>query len=160
VDSTRREHELERLVSDCAGFGLSVAPKLWYEHLFAFFLKDWFKHSNDDKCLLIKKDMLVILYVDNGGIAKASKQDVDDLIKRLTSTKFNVTREGHFSEFLEIKFVKDPVASTITPSEKGLINKITEATSMIDCNPNWTPANQLCLGSDPDGAPSADHWQP
>jgi hypothetical protein len=43
-------------------YGLSVAPQLWYEHLFVFILEDGFKQSNDDKCLLIKKDMLVILH--------------------------------------------------------------------------------------------------
>lgn len=62
--------------------------------------------------------MRVILYVDDGGIAAASKQDVDDLIKRLTDAKFKLTREGSFSELLGIKFVKDPIANTITLSLK------------------------------------------
>jgi hypothetical protein len=139
-------------------YGLSIAPKLWYEHLFAFFLDDGFKQSDDDKCLLFKKDMLVILYVDDGGITAARKQDVDDLIQRLVNAKFKLTREGTFSEFLGIKFVKDPVAKTVTLSQKGLINKIIEATGMMDCNPNWTPATQLCLGSDPEGAPMVEEW--
>jgi hypothetical protein len=99
--------------------GLSVPPKLWYEHLFAFFIKDGFKQSEDDKCLLFKKDMLVILYVDDGGIAAVRKQDIADLIQQLTDANFKLTRQGSFSKFLGIKFVKDTVANTITHSQKG-----------------------------------------
>ena len=29
---------------------------------------------------------------------------------------------------------------------------------MEDCNPNWTPASQLALGIDPDGAPMSETW--
>jgi hypothetical protein len=140
-------------------YGLSVAPKLWYEHLFAFFIKDGFKQSEDDKCLLFKKDMLVIVHVDDGGIAAVRKQDVDNLIQRLTDATFKLTRESSFSEFLGIKFVKDAVANTITRTQKGLINKIIEATGMMDCNPTWTPATQTCLGSDPEGAPMVETWR-
>jgi hypothetical protein len=54
--------------------------------------------------------------------------------------------------------VKDTVANTITHSQKGWINKIIEATGMTDCNPNWTPATPVCLGSDPEGAPMVENW--
>jgi hypothetical protein len=57
---------------------------------------------------------------------------------------------------LGIKFVKDPVANTINLSQKGFINTIIETTGMIDCNAKWTPVTQLCLGSDPDGAPMVE----
>jgi hypothetical protein len=139
-------------------YGLSVAPKLWYEHLFAFFLADGFQQSEYDKCLLFKKDMLIIAYVDDSGIASVRKSDVDDLIKRLTDAGFKLTREGSFSEFLGIKFEKDSVANTITLTQKGLINKIIKVTGMVDCNPNWVPASQQCLGSDPDGEPMVEEW--
>ena len=43
-------------------------------------------------------------------------------------------------------------------TQKGLIKKILEATQMTDCNPNRTPASQLCLGSDPEGAPMKEAW--
>jgi hypothetical protein len=35
-------------------YGLSVAPKLWYEHLLRGLKKLGFKHSSYDKCLLIE----------------------------------------------------------------------------------------------------------
>lgn len=139
-------------------YGISVAPKLWYEHLFAFFINDGFKPCDEDKCLLIKREMLIILYVDDGGIAAKNKKDVDDLIQRLKDANFKLTREGSFSEFLGIKFEKDPVSKTITLTQQGLIKKIIEATGMTNCHPNWTPASPQCLGSDPDGAPMVESW--
>jgi hypothetical protein len=63
-----------------------------------------------------------------------------------------LTREGTFSElFLGIKFDKDKSADTITLTQQGLIQKIVDTTGMQDCNPNWIPASQMALGSDPDG---------
>ena len=79
--------------------------------------------------------------------------DIDKFVNRLTARGFELTREGSFSEFLGIKFTKDPVTKSVTMTQKGLIKKIIAATGMEDCNPNWTPTTQLALGKDPDGEP-------
>jgi hypothetical protein len=139
-------------------YGLSIAPKLWYEHLFAFFINDGFKQCDEDKCLLIKREMLIISYVDDCGISSRNKQDVDDLLDRLKQANFTLTREGSFSEFLGIKFEKDPVTKSISLTQQGLIKKIIEATGMTNCHPNWVPASPKCLGSDPEGAPMVEAW--
>jgi hypothetical protein len=139
-------------------YGLSIAPKLWYEHLFAFFISDGFKPCDEDKCLLIKADMLIICYVDDAGISCKNKKGVDALMERLQKANFKLTREGSFSEFLGIKFEKDPVSKTITLTQQGLIKKIIKATGMANCHPNWIPASPKCLGSDPDGAPMVESW--
>jgi hypothetical protein len=46
-------------------YGLSVAPKLWYGHLFKALRAVGFVDSKLDPCLLFKKDMMLVVYVDD-----------------------------------------------------------------------------------------------
>ncbi|KAI2492247.1 hypothetical protein MHU86_22311 [Fragilaria crotonensis] len=101
---------------------------------------------------------MIVLYVDDLGIAYSNKKDLDKLFQDLTDLGLEFTREGTFTDFLGIKFVKDEVANTVTLTQKGLIQKIIKATGLQDCNPNHTPAMQACLGIDPDGEPMDEFW--
>ena len=139
-------------------YGLSVAPKLWYEHLFTALKALGFTQSSIDPCLLYKSGIMLVCYVDDAGIAAASEELVDKLIADLVARGFELTREGSFTEFLGIKFTQDPVTKAIVLTQKGLIQKILQATDMVDCNPNWLPAAQVGLGSDPDGVPMRESW--
>jgi hypothetical protein len=139
-------------------YGLSVAPKLWYEHLFRALTEDGFVASKFDPCLLFKRDMMLVVYVDDVGISAKHKTDVDQMVGRLRKKGFELTREGTFSEFLGIKFEKNSDDGSINMTQKGLIAKIIEAAGMTDCNPNWTPASTTPIGSDPDGEPMSESW--
>ena len=139
-------------------YGLSIAPRLWFEHLLEAFLAQGFKQSAIDPCLLFKNTIMVVLYVDDVGIAYADESDLTTLLTKLEKRGLQFTEEGTFTDFLGIKFVKDPVKNTITLTQRGLIQKIIDATGMQDCNPNWTPATQLTLGIDPDGEPYDETW--
>jgi hypothetical protein len=139
-------------------YGLTVAPRLWYLHLFAALKEEGFKTSVIDPCLLYKKNMLIVCYVDDAGIAATSKELVDQLSDNLLARGFELTHEGSFSEYLGIKFTEDKASGTITLTQKGLINKVLQATEMLDCNPNWLPAAQVGLGMDPNGAPMCESW--
>jgi hypothetical protein len=85
-------------------YGLSVVPKLWYEHLFKALKEDGFIASKFDPCLLFKKDMMRVVYVDYVGISAKQQEDVDTMVERLRKKGFELIREGSFSEFLGIKF--------------------------------------------------------
>lgn len=139
-------------------YGLSVAPRLWYEHLFAALKDEGFIVSENDPCLLMKKDMLIVIYVDDAGICARNENDIDILIRNLTNRGFELTREGSFSECLGIKFVREDTNNTITATQPGLIQKIIKATGMEDCNPNYVPASNTALGIDPDGEPMEEEW--
>ena len=140
-------------------YGLSVAPRLWFEHVLKAFTSQGFKQSQNDPCFLYKSTIMVLLYVDDVGIAYANQSDLDTLLSNLTKQGLEFTKEqGTFTDFLGIKFVKDAVNNTVTLTQKGLIQKIIEATGMRDCNPNWTPAIQQTLGIDPDGEAMNEEW--
>ena len=101
---------------------------------------------------------MIVLYVDDLGIVYSNKKDLDKLLQNLTDLGLEFTYEGTFTDFLGIKFVKDEVNNTITMTQKGLIQKIINATGLQDCNPNYTPTHQACLGIDPDGEPIDESW--
>jgi hypothetical protein len=139
-------------------YGLTVAPRLWYEHLTAALHDLGLVPSKHDSCLLFKRDLMVIVYVDDVGLAAPNDKIIDDFVSELTKRGFILTREGTFSEFLGIKFEEDKQAGTITLTQKGLIKKVIAAAGMEDSNPNWTPASTKAFGIDPDGPPMTEKW--
>ena len=139
-------------------YGLSVAPRLWYQHLREALLDYGFKQCHNDPCLMYTATIMVVVYVDDLGIAYANANDLEGLFKKLEGRSLAFTREGSFTDFLGIKFTRDIKTGTLTLTQKGLINKILEAAQMTDCKPNWTPAPLSALGIDPDGTPMSETW--
>jgi hypothetical protein len=89
-------------------YGTKSAPRLWYQHLFRTLVDDLgFCQSDHDACLLTKKDMILVVFVDDAGIGSKRKEDADNLVQQLVDRGFELTREGKFLEFLGIKFDKD-----------------------------------------------------
>ena len=95
-------------------YGLTVAPRLWYEHILDALLKQGFKTCTIDPCLLYTSTMMIVLYVDDLGVAYSNQKDLDRLLKNLEDQGFSFTREGTFQDFLGIKFVRDESRNTIT----------------------------------------------
>ncbi|KAI2495282.1 hypothetical protein MHU86_19253 [Fragilaria crotonensis] len=136
-------------------YGLSVAPRLWYQHLSEALREEGFKACANDPCLLYK-DTMVVLYVDDLGIAYRDQNDLDKLFANLEAKGLTLlararllTRHQFYSRRYEWHADVDP---------EGLIQKIKEATGMSDSNYNWTPAAQAALGIDPDGSHDGEAW--
>ena len=134
-------------------YGLTVAPRLWFQHLLTALQDLGFTQSKQDQCLLYKKDCLVIVYVDDVGVAAPNPNLIDKFVTDLKQRGFELTKEGSFSEYLGIKFEENSEDGTITLTQKGLIKKILQATGMENCSPNRHPAAAAALGIDPDGPP-------
>jgi hypothetical protein len=64
-------------------YGLSIAPKLWHEHLFAALSDMGFTPSNHDKCVLYKANMLLVLNVDDASIAAPNSKIINEFISEL-----------------------------------------------------------------------------
>jgi hypothetical protein len=107
---------------------------------------------------MFKDNIMLIIYVDDVGVAAPSMKIIDEFIADLESRGFILTREGTFSEFLGIKFDEDKESGTITLTQKGLIKKVIAAAGLNDSNPNWTPASSKALGIDPDGPSMKENW--
>lgn len=131
-------------------YGSVLAPKRWYEYLRDTLLDMGLKQCPHDKCMFYKKDLLMVLYVDDAGIAAPKRSIIDDLVEDLRSRGFELDIEGDFNEYLGIK-IDELDHGTRVMTQKGLIQKVISYTGLQDCNPNWVPAVQKTLSSDPDG---------
>ena len=138
-------------------YGLTVAPRLWYQHLFRGLLKAGFTQSKHDPCMLYKTNMLIVVYVDDLGVAAPTSELIDELVEDLKSQGFSLTREGSFSEFLGIKFNRLDNGD-IECTQKGLIKKILTLAKMTDCHANFLPTATVPLGKHPDDAPFDEDW--
>jgi hypothetical protein len=104
------------------------------------------------------KDLMIVLYVDDAGIAVPTVELIDAFVDGLKAKGFKLTKEGSFSEFLGIKFEEDTLAGSITMTQMGLIKMIIATTKIENCNPNWVPAAKEALGIDPEGKPMEEDW--
>ena len=138
-------------------YGLAVAPRLWYEHLWNALKKQGLVQSSHDKCLLFRKDLIVICYVDDLGIQAPNKRIVDQLVKALIDDGLDLTVEGTFTEYLGIKYNKVD-SDTVKMSQEGLIQKIIDATGMNGCNPHPVPTTVEGLSSNEEGKPMQNSW--
>ena len=102
--------------------------------------------------------MIIFLYVDDCGVAAPNQKHIDDFVEWLNKAGFELTQDSEFGEYLRIKFNMNSQDNTITMTQPGLIQKVIEAAGLSDCNPNRTPAAQVCLGSDEDGPPMKEKW--
>ena len=64
-------------------YGLSSAPRLWYDHLVKALKEDGFTISTHDQCLLYKDNIIIFLWVDDCGVCAPHMKLIDDLILRL-----------------------------------------------------------------------------
>jgi hypothetical protein len=88
-----------------------------------------------------------------------SKTDLNNLFRNLEVKGFlNFTKEGSFTNFLGIKSKKHDVKGTLTLTQKVLIQKVKEATRMLESNYNWTPPSQVALKIEPNGPVIYETW--
>lgn len=138
-------------------YGATYSPKLWNNLCEETFVDMGFVQSKVDKCLYYKKNIFLILYVDDCGISYKNEEDLDEFITELQRRGFKLTKEGTFAEFLGIKYRTDEDGN-IHLSQEGLIKKILETTGLTHCKPNRTPGKKEPLGLDPDGPPMTESW--
>ena len=101
--------------------------------------------------------MLIVVYVDDLGVAAPTSEHIDELVEDLKNRGFSLTQEGNFSEFLGIKF-NHLDNRDIECTQKGLIKKILEAAQMTECHANFLPTATTALGKYPDDPPFDENW--
>ena len=139
-------------------YGLTVAPRLWFEHLKSALVKLGLKQSCFDPCLFYGRDLIMCCFVDDTVYVAKSSQVVDAFIAKLRAMGFELTKEDSLYEYLGIKMERNERDGTIKLSQPGLIDKILHASNLANSNPNQTPTTLVALGSDPHGPPMQETW--
>ena len=104
-------------------YGSKFAPRNWYTYLRKALLKLGLRECPFHKCLFFRPGLLMILYVDNAGIAAPTREDVENFVKELQSKGFDLEINGEFTEYLGIRIEELPDRSHHM-LQQGLIEKI------------------------------------
>ncbi|GFH58478.1 hypothetical protein CTEN210_14954 [Chaetoceros tenuissimus] len=138
-------------------YGSIWAPRLFYNLARSVFKKLGLIKSDVDDCLFYGKNIFVIIYVDDLGVAALNPNDIDKLAADIESHGLTLTKEESFAEYLGIKYTNLPDGSTLA-NQSGLIKKILLATGMNNCTVASTPALNKDLGIDQEGVPMSEPW--
>jgi hypothetical protein len=154
--SARGERTCLRLVKSL--YGLSVAPRLWFEHLRDNLIALGLTQSKHDQCLFYGSDIMVGCYCDDVVVVARDEAAVSKFLANLKNRGFEFTKEEGLFKYLGIKLTRDDTAGTFTLTQTGLIEKIAGVTGLTQSSANKLPAPQVALGSDPDGEPIKEKW--
>lgn len=101
-------------------YGLKQASRMWNEKFNNFMLKIGFKRCASDRCLYVKNDndilIYVLLYVDDLLIISKDMRKIT-IIKQLLAKEFEMTDIGNASTFLGMHIEQDKKNSTISMSQ-------------------------------------------
>ena len=125
-------------------YGSKFAPRNWYMHLRTALIALNMRECAHDKCLFYRPGLLMVLYVDDAGIAAPTQRHIDEFVDELRALDFDLEIEGDFSSYLGIG-IENLSNGARHMTQKGLIKKVIETTGMENCNLNWTPATQVAL---------------
>ena len=120
--STKGSHEDYILRLNKNVYGLKQAGNNWFVELRGSLLALGFAQSAHDPCLFIRKDCLVIVYVDDCLFFTKTDTIIDKLIKQL-KTKFTLTTQGDVGAFLGID-IRRTSAGHLELVQSGLIHNI------------------------------------
>jgi hypothetical protein len=86
-------------------YGTNVAPRLWWQPLRSALLSPTIglKESPHDQCLLYRAGLIMVLYVDDAGLAAPTRSGIDRFVHQLKNMGFDVDIEDDFNEYLGIK---------------------------------------------------------
>ena len=143
-------------------YGLTISPKLWFNHLKSNLLGLGMKQSKHDPCLFYGtgkfQGLILVQYVDDVILAAKDSKLIDVFIQHLKDRNLQLTDEGDLASYLGIAFKRNKAEGTITLTQIGLVDKILAATGMQDCNPTWTPAATTPLGQCKSSTKSTAPW--
>jgi len=141
-------------------YGRVDSPKLFYEHLSRGMLELGFQPSQSDPCLFLHETekITVLNYCDDQIWLCPDNDLIESYVLNLKNLGYDLELEsqGNIYSFLGIEF--DAVGDRIHLSQKGLIDKVINCTSMGNAEGKDTPAATNPLGSDKGGEVFSEDW--
>ena len=138
-------------------YGLKQAGRNWWLKL-AEGLKDMgFKPSQADPCVHLRKDAVILVYVDDCLIFSRSKATIEGIVEDLKRRQFTLTDEGEIESYLGVD-VERKTDGTIKMKQPFLIDRILQAVGCTDAAAQKIPAVKPLLGKDPNGAKRLKNW--
>jgi hypothetical protein len=95
----------------------------WFKHLDQGLKDHGFHQSQIDPCLYMKKDCIMVMYMDDCLIFAPNDGIIDDLISSLSKT-YALEDQGDAHDYLGIRIERSKSTGHITMSQPGLIESI------------------------------------
>ena len=145
----KAQHKLRLLQNLC---GLKDAGATWFSHLQKGLLKRKFKQSEVGPCLFYKKDLILIIYVDDCILMTPKPALVDEFLASM-KTEYKLEDEGDISAHLGINVTR-PAHDVIKLNQPALIKRIVDSIGLKDQRQHDTPAEHgKLIHKDTDGPP-------
>lgn len=111
-------------------YGLKQSQRQWYRRFDEFLLRLGFSRSSYDNCVYIYKKgeecfLYLLLYVDDILMANSSKEEINNLKKKLNS-EFEMKDLGIAKRILGMDIVRDQEKGVLFLSQHGYLKKVVE----------------------------------
>lgn len=139
-------------------YGLRESPLNWFSALSTGLQNQGFKQCRQisEPCLFLKKDVMIVVYVDDCIFIGTSLQVIDRELDILKKT-FDLEKEEDMAGFLGVAITTDKFGAK-TLAQVGLIDRILRMTDMLHSTGKATPAAYGALGKDLNGKPRLESW--
>ena len=96
-------------------YGLRDAGKTWWEHLSEGLIELGFHQTQTDRCVFIKDDVIILIYIDDCIILSKNKQSIIKILELLRKN-YTITDEGEMEEYLGIQLERtdDTIKNVLT----------------------------------------------
>jgi hypothetical protein len=108
-------------------YGLVQASRNWFLKLSAIYERLGFKQSKSDPCILLQKDMIIVLYTDDCLLYARDTKYIDSFVKTLCDDyKLTLKDPDTIDDFLGIHFSHQDNGE-LHMSQTGLLDAVTES---------------------------------
>ena len=125
-------------------YGDKRAPQLWYKHIKSHLesAELGFKVAESDHCLFLRKDCILVLYVDDCILVAKDQQTIDNILETLKRRGLNFDKMADLAAYLGVQLTHNPDKS-IELKQPFLAESIIEAMGLSDGGHKPTPATKV-----------------
>ena len=137
-------------------YGLRQAGNNWFDALCSSLLALHFRQSQHDPCLFMRKDCIILVYVDDCLIFGRSDNVLDTVVSDLQKD-FVLTSQGSVGAYpgIDIRHTSNGYLELCQP---GHINKIITACGLQDQSSTHNTPSTMILTADATGPPREHQW--
>jgi hypothetical protein len=140
-------------------YGLVQASHNWFLKLSAIYAQLGFKKSKSYPCIFLRKDMIIVLYTNDGLLYARDTKEIDTFVKALRNDyKLTLKDPDPIDDFLGIHFSHQENGE-LHMSQTGLIDAVTESAHIPKGRLKNTPTPATAiLHADKEGLARQESW--
>jgi len=121
-------------------YGERRAANLWYRKVRSTLCDDLhFKVSDQDPCLFIRNDCILMLYVDDAILNARNEASLQKVLQQLKDHGYDFNRDGDFKSYLGIQ-IEQLQDGALKLSQPHLAKSLIDTVGLADGNASDTPA--------------------